>query len=407
MKKQRFGRLAAISGMVAGLALVASTAQAQHLSVAGGWEDPRNMSQPRDGGDGGESPYEVVATGLNNPRGITIGRSGTIYVAEAGRGGEGPCLEGPEGNVCYGPTGAVTRIRDGEQERIVDDLPSLASEDGSGATGPHDVALDKGTVYTVVGLGNNPEARDELGDVGENFGQVVRLNRDGTWDARDDLAGYEADNDPDGAGPDSNPYSLRVIKGKRVVADAGGNTLVQVTETDTFKTLAVFPTREVPFPELPQAPPDAPPPGTPIPMQSVPTSLVPGPNGSYFVGELTGFPFPVGGARVYKVTRGDTTPDVYAEGFTNIVDVAYSKGNLYVLELFSKGLLQAQGPDADITGRLVEVAPDGTQTTIASDGLNAPGGMAIGPDGAIYVSTFSILPEQGQVVRIELEDTGK
>jgi glucose/arabinose dehydrogenase len=32
---------------------------------------------------------EVVASGLNNPRGITIGPGGAIYVAESGAGGPG------------------------------------------------------------------------------------------------------------------------------------------------------------------------------------------------------------------------------------------------------------------------------------------------------------------------------
>ncbi len=37
------------------------------------------------------------------------------------------------------------------------------------------------------------------------------------------------------------------------------------------------------------------PPGTKIPMQAVPNSVVQGPDGAWYVGQLTGFPFPVGG----------------------------------------------------------------------------------------------------------------
>jgi hypothetical protein len=33
----------------------------------------------------------VVMSGLDNPRGLALGRNGTLYVAEAGRGGTGPC----------------------------------------------------------------------------------------------------------------------------------------------------------------------------------------------------------------------------------------------------------------------------------------------------------------------------
>src|SRR5687767_3156000 len=37
--------------------------------------------------DSGTFTLEVVAAQLNNPRGLTVARSGAVYVAEAGRGG--------------------------------------------------------------------------------------------------------------------------------------------------------------------------------------------------------------------------------------------------------------------------------------------------------------------------------
>ena len=52
----------------------------------------------------------VMATGLDNPRGLAFGPDGAIYVVEAGRGGTGTmCLPNPAaqpGTRCYGPTGA-------------------------------------------------------------------------------------------------------------------------------------------------------------------------------------------------------------------------------------------------------------------------------------------------------------
>src|SRR5215208_1929621 len=35
----------------------------------------------------------VVASGLDNPRGIAFGQDGALYVAEAGAGGAGPCAD--------------------------------------------------------------------------------------------------------------------------------------------------------------------------------------------------------------------------------------------------------------------------------------------------------------------------
>src|ERR1051325_10841419 len=60
-------------------------------------------------GSGGSSPFKVVAKGLNNPRGLALGANGALYVAEAGKGGVGPCGAGAEGGqVCYGKSGALT-----------------------------------------------------------------------------------------------------------------------------------------------------------------------------------------------------------------------------------------------------------------------------------------------------------
>ena len=72
---------------------------------------------------------------------------------------------------------------------------------------------------------------------------------------------------------------------------------------------------------FPQRPVDAPsalglPPGTQLLMDAVPTSVALGPDGAFYVSELTDFPFPVEGARIYRVVPGEE-PQVYAEGFTN------------------------------------------------------------------------------------------
>jgi glucose/arabinose dehydrogenase len=121
-------------------------------------------------------------------------------------------------------------------------------------------------------------------------------------------------------------------------------------------------------------------------------------NGDLFVGELTGFPFPVGGARVYRVPSTGGTPQVVAEGFTHIIDVAIDANGIgYVLEHDSDGLFP---PVTGQVGRLIRVNPDGTRTVVAA-GLVRPGGVAIGPDGAFYVSTRSTSVGTGEVVRIQ------
>ena len=84
------------------------------------------------------SVEEVGDGGLRSPRHLDFAPSGNLYVAEAGRGGAGPCFFGGEGPACMGATGAVTRIDTrGRQSRIVDGLASYANDtDGDGVLEP-------------------------------------------------------------------------------------------------------------------------------------------------------------------------------------------------------------------------------------------------------------------------------
>ncbi len=342
---------------------------------------------------------EPVVGGLVNPRGLTFGPDGALYVAEAGSGGGGPCYtNGAGANVCFGPTGAVTKIALGDtptKSRVVQGLPSVAPSSGAGATGPHDVEFQGlGNGYVTIGLGTDPVNRTAQGafpafaSVGAEFGRLVRFQPNGKWAFKEDLANFEASANPDGNLPDSNPYGLLALPSRQVFADAGGNTLNAIAANGKITNLAVFPNRT--------GVPGAPPPG----MQAVPTSVAVGPDGAFYVGQLTGFPFPLGGANVYRVPSGGGTPVVFASGFTKIIDLAFAAdGSLYVLQISAAGGPPPQGG----TGSLIRVSPGGAKTIIvpAGAGLVAPGGIAIAVDGSIYVTNFSVQPGGvGTVVKI-------
>jgi len=152
--------------------------------------------------------------------------------------------------------------------------------------------------------------------------------------------------------------------------------------------LAVFPNRSILLP--PPAPT-----GTTATIQAVPTSVALGPDGNYYVGQLTGGPFTVGAANVYRVPQGGGVPVVAYTGFTNIIDIAFGPdGALYVLEI-ARNAIPNFNP-----GRLVRVGPGDTRTEIAAGMLTAPGGIAFGPDGAIYVTNRSTSSTIGAVLRI-------
>lgn len=336
--------------------------------------------------------WVVVASNLDNPRGLDFAPNGALYIAEAGRGGNGPEVPGPEGPAYFGLSGAITRVFKGVQERIVTGLPSLANAQGNSAGGPADISFgQQGHAALTIGLGLNPAVRNRvLGSAGAGMGVLYQLNQNGQLKAIVDLAAFEGSNDPDGNGPDSNPFGAISDKAGAVyVTDSGANTLLKVNANGTTSVVAVFGNRMVPTP--PFLPPGQ------MPMQSVPTSVVRGPDGALYVSELTGFPFVPGSARIHRVVPGQA-PTVFATGFTNVIDLEFdAQGNLYVLEVDQNGLL-APSP----TGRLARVnAADGSVTTIASTGLVMPGGMAIGPDGAIYVTNYSSAPGIGEVVRIQ------
>lgn len=341
----------------------------------------------------------VVATGLNNARGLTIGPDGGLYIAEGGVGGDS-CYAldpgDPDALTCIGATGSVTRVENGIQERIATGLPSLAGPDGFGASGPSRISWRPRDAFSVVvGLGADPALRDQLAaslnPMFGDLGKLVRMNPAGSWSYMADVAAYEGSANPDGGAIDSNPYAVFSALGrKRLVADAGGNSLVEVNNGGQIRTLAVFPDRMVPYPPMFG--------GGMGPMQSVPTAVTEGPDGAVYVGELTGFPFLPGSARVYRMLPRHQ-PQVFAEGFSAIHDITFGPdGSLYVLEIASD--LLACELFGDCNGRLIRLAPDGTRTTLARD-LPFPGGVAVNQAGQVFITLFSIMPGMGMVVQVQ------
>lgn len=343
---------------------------------------------------------QVIGTGLNNGRDIIIGPDGGLYIAENGSGDPSNCEElFPGFEACVGDSGSVTRIENGVQERIATGLPSWGDSSGFGATGPAGITWSprEGFYLTIgLGFGLSPDDLGAIDPIGDWFGSVARMNPNGYWNIQADIYDYEATQNPDDGEIDSNPYGLVTIQGRtRVVADAGGNDLLKVNNNGGVSTLAVFPDTFVPAPAFLGLPP-----GAMIPMQAVPTSVTPGPGNTLYAGQLTGFPFPVGGANVYQVWPNGYM-QVKAGGFSSIVDITTGPdGSLYVLEFANDQLACETMGVCD--GRLYKVDAGGGKTLVANN-LPYPGGVAVASNGTIYLTLNSIFPEYaggGQVVRM-------
>jgi hypothetical protein len=354
-----------------------------------------------------------VAGGLDSPRGLAVAADGTIYVAEAGVGGTDACVTNPElGEVCFGPSGAIAAISGGEVSRIVDGLPSAGTEAGE-VIGAGDVTIDAaGTIwFTVGGPTLGAAAARDAEPAAAGMGQLYRIAADGTVEAVADLAAYESAENPDAdqpgnEEPDSNIQGVAATADGAVVADAGGNTVLGVDGSGTISLVAVLPVVMTPMPADPTSEPDPDAEPMMVPMDPVPTGVAVGADGAVYVGQLTGFPFPVGGASVFRVVPGEE-PTVHASGFTNIMDVAFGPdGSLYVLEIAHIGLLagfaQMEESGPPMGGLWKVPAGGGDPELIASEGLVFPGGVAVADDGTVYVTTCtSCGPGTGGVVSIQ------
>jgi len=265
----------------------------------------------------------------------------------------------------------------------------------------------------------------------------------------------------------SNPYSvLGLPNGELWVADAGANNVVRVNKYGLVSLVVDFEDQQSPTCALP------------IPHQFVPNCLALNPqDGDVYLGQLTGFPFAPEAASVYRIrrTRGDPsyqptivddgegegkgegsgergredehfsrgstlldtfTAEVYASGFTNIIDIAFNEqGDLFVLEISHAGLAfpvcdGPQGPAPEqsceapglpafwdfcnlppsLIGTLsvVYAADGGRETLIAppnceggpviQEPLVAPSGMAY-RNGALYISNRGVFAGVGEVIR--------
>ena len=358
-------------GLVTAVAGLASTVLVPAAAAAG--------TRPA-GGSAPQAQVQIVADNLNTPRGLVYDPAHhRILVAEAGTasGDTGPCGIGEGGGkLCFGNTGSILayNLETGTSRELITGLPSESLlPAGSAVLGLEALSIYHGQLNGVWGLLGFPSTRTAEGSA--VLGQVAHISPTGQLTPYGDIAQFEVNKY--GSGEESDPYDLITGSYGTVVANSGGhavngniggNDLLLVNPSGHVSSLAAFPQRIV---------------GSNGEIESVPTAVVRAEDGAYYVGELTGFPYPVGAARIWKVEPGEGK-SIFARGFTNIISMCLDQeGNLIVLEIARKNLL-----NADQQGALIKVSPDGQRTVLATTGLTNPGGV-IQVGDAFYITNFT------------------
>ncbi len=358
-----------------------------------------------------------VATGLNSPRGLAFGPGGILYVGEAGLGaGNGAGGIAP-GAGFTGSVGEIRGLSSGSPtfRRIITGLASHG--EGGTATGPDGVsALGNGDIYIIMTestsaiLSDEPDTQPALAN---QFGRLLKSSQSAQWKVNADVGDFdyewsEANKNapwaPAGQFPDANPYAVLSLPGRQYTADAGSNTIDEVSQNGSVRIVAFVPNPQVTVNgHLLTA------------SDSVPTCVALGPDGFLYVGTLAFGAYFASGhtpqSKVYRINPNLsnailTDAHVWALGFYPITGCGFGPGGFYVTEYFTTS------PSAP--GALVKVALNpngsaGTRTIMGGGQLHFPNGFAAGPDGSVYVSNHSTSPgvaqspgaPVGEVVRVE------
>jgi hypothetical protein len=401
------GRLIGLLGAAAALlALAVGVAPAQAHKAG----SPRARKAGETLSGYGGSTITTIASGLNQPKKLSIAPDGSILVAESGSGEpSSECVTEGEEKICLNNSASIGRITPwGHVSNALSGLPSYTSGEGE-AVGPAQARFLNGQLEVLYqDTAIDPKTGESpFVAAGALFGTLTRFPvfTKGSPLIQAKFGPFEAQNNPDkGEGTaveagqespiDSDPYGFVPYHGGYVVTDAAGNDLLCVSSSGHISVLAVFPTIKELAPPGTFGPTQTEP--VPVQAQPVPDSVAVGPDGALYVGELGGFPFNTGTSSVYRVVPGHS-PQLVASGFTAIADIAFDpNGRLLVLEIDQAGLLDpAAETGLPTPGALIGVHKNGSKQLLASTGLEFPTGLAVSQHGSVFASNFGVLPASG------------
>lgn len=332
------------------------------------------------------SNISVFATGFNNPRGLTFGPDGALYVAEGGTGGTnstvGKCQQVPSPVGPY--TGAATGGRisrvtpTGGRVTVTQAFPSSQTSPNQGnlISGVADIKFIGSTLYAITAGSGCSHG------VPNTVNGVYRVAPSGSVTLVANLSAFQmthpvAHPEFDDYEPDGTWYSMVAVGGTLYAVEPNHGELDRITTTGSISRVADISATQ---------------------GHIVPTAVAYH-AGSFFVGNLNTFPIVPGSSKILLVSGSGTVLQI-AGGLTTVVGVTFdNRGRMYVLENSVNSGFPTPG-----NGKIVRVV--GNRQQVIASGLALPTAMTFGPDGALYVSNWGFGPPPslpngpGQVLRI-------